>query len=339
VRLLRVVDDLAEDYSRRPGSVGASTLGVLLEALTHVTTTYPGFTGPDGAGRRQAPQAELLALVVDAARPGTLAFAVRRTVEVAHAVREQLSLDTWLVLGSLDRVLDDLAERAAGTAGPGDEPPLQPTLARVLEGLLAMAGLGAESMVRDAGWYFMDAGRRLERALQLLALLRHTLTVERSTAVDGLLVESVLVAGESIITHRRRHPSGLPGGVGGVLATGGALDAHVAGVLELLLLDRTNPRALAHQLDRLLDDVRHLPDPTRPAALEAILRDVVARLREADPAALVPADDAGRRPALTALLDELSGELAELALGIEAAHFVHLAPPRPLPAVTGGWQA
>jgi uncharacterized alpha-E superfamily protein len=281
-----------------------------------------------------------MALVVDAARPGTLAHAVRRTVEAAHAVREQLSLDTWIVLGSLDRVLDELARRQDAADG---HPPLQPALARVLEGLLALAGLGAESMVRDVGWYFMDLGRRLERGLQLVSVLRAALARSRGPAVDALVLESVLVAGESVITFRRRHAAGGaaygagPGGAAG--GTGGGSSAHVAGVLDLLLLDRNNPRSLTFQLELAARDLRHLPDPPRNAVLDTGLRAVAARLREADPAALAATGTDGARTTLTDLLDALLREVAALSRAVEQAHFVHAAPLRPLPVATPGWQA
>jgi uncharacterized alpha-E superfamily protein len=339
-RLLRVVDDLAEDYGRRPESLGAQALSVLLAATTHVTTTYPGFAGLDEGRAMAPPHGELLALVVDAGRPGTLGFAVRRTVEAAHAVREQLSLDTWVVLGSLERVVDELAGRAAAAA-PGDEPPLQPTLARVLEGLLALAGLGAESMVRDTGWYFMDLGRRLERALQLLAVVRGTLVRPRSAGVDALVLESVLVTGESVITFRRRYATGPAGGSTVSAGAGGGSASGVAAVLDLLLLDHTNPRSLAYQLDRVDADLRHLPDPARIGALDQALRAVTARLREADPATLALTGEGtsgGVRGALGELLDALSAEISDLADAVEATHFVHAAPLRPMPVATPGWQ-
>ncbi len=341
-RLLRVVDDLAEDHARRPETVGGRALGVLLAATTHVTSTSPGFAGVDGGDGRgpDRPHGELVRLVVEGGRPGTVAFAVRRTVEAAQRVREQLSLDTWVVLGSVERVVAELAERAAA-APPGDEPPLQPTLARVLEGLLGFAGLGAESMVRDTGWHFMDLGRRLERALQVVNVLRGTLARAWSAPVDALVLESVLVTGESVITFRRRHavgPVGSGGSGGAPAGVGGGSAAHAAGVLDLLLLDRTNPRALAYQLDRAEADLRHLPDPERSAGLDRALRALAARLREADAMALATAGPDGVRGGLDELLDALGRELAGLASAVEAAHFVRAAPLRPLPPATPGWQ-
>jgi uncharacterized circularly permuted ATP-grasp superfamily protein/uncharacterized alpha-E superfamily protein len=313
VRLLRVIDDLAEDWTFRPGTPGQQSLHILLRTLTQVTTTYPGFIGPRAEAQLAAPQAELLGLVLDAGRHGTLAHAVGRTIETAHAVRDQLSLDTWIVLGSLDRVLDELV----ASVRDGAERPLQPSLARMLEGLLALAGLGAESMVRDTAWHYLDAGRRIERALQVTSLLRHSLAEgPYPTAVEALVLESVLIAGESIITYRRRQQR----------------RPRPGSVVELLLLDRLNPRAVAHQLDRLADDLRHLPQPEHappgPAVRER-LGMVTARVREVDPL------DTAELPAALAAVHSA---LTDVATSLADTHFVHGAPQR---AITGtpGWYA
>ena len=70
-------------------------------------------------------------------------------------------------------------------------------------------------------------------------LLRTTLVQERPAEVDELVIESVLVATESIITFRRRH----------------SVRAGASSVLELVLLDRDNPRSVAYQVDRLQEDL------------------------------------------------------------------------------------
>ncbi len=306
VRLLRVCDDLAEDHSLRPGSPGGVATAVMLRALTRVSTTWPGFTGPDAEPALRDPRPELLALVVDADRAGTLAHAVRATTEIAFGVRELLSTDTWMVLGSLDRVLAELARADADT-------PLPPTLSRVLEGLLALSGLAAESMVRDPGWFFMDAGKRIERALQVLAVLRATLDQPHPSAVAALVLEAVLVVGESVITHRRRHPGGTSG------------EAAVQTVLDLLLRDRGNPRSVAFQLDRLADDLTQLPHAeVSSGGIGSALRTVAVLLRDTE---RIPV---GEPAALARALDVISSGLADLADQLQRVHFVHVAPLRPL---------
>ena len=97
---------------------------MLLAALTQTTPPTRGSwgAGPVGLG---TPGDELLNLIVDDDRPGTLAHAVRRLLDCAYAVRDQLSGDTWLVVGALDREIGTLrhvrspsARRSAAHARP-----------------------------------------------------------------------------------------------------------------------------------------------------------------------------------------------------------------------------
>jgi uncharacterized alpha-E superfamily protein len=279
----------------------------LLAALTLTTTTYPGFVGDGAAQRLEAPGAELLDLVVNDRRPGTLAHSVRSLRDAAYGVRDQLSRDTWLVIGPLERAISELH-------GPVEDPHayVQAALQQVMQSLLALGGLGIESMVRDVGWRFMDAGRRLERAIQLVSLLRATVTDARGTAADSLVLESVLGAAESIITYRFRYRS----------------HAQLETVLDLLLLDAGNPRSLAYQLDRLTEDLDVLPTPAevRLRAEQRLVLEAYTALRVADPGSLVVTGADGRRPELDAFLARMQESLVRAGDGVDAAHFVHLLP-------------
>lgn len=300
VRLMRVVHDRRNDFAHDTNPAGTACLRALLVALTDVTATYPGFA-PGGADPDD-PGPELEALALDDGRAGTLAYSVRRLLDAAHAVRDQLSLDTWLVISGLHRELLD--QPALGRA----------TLAHVLRSLLALSGLGAESMVRDPGWRFMDAGRRIERGCQLAALLRSTVTVETDAATESLLLESVLTTAESIITYRRRYRS----------------HAHLATLLDLLLLDPDNPRSLARQLDLLLEDVRALPAPPgapRVSEAEKHALETSTVLRLADTAALATLSS-GARPELAGFLTRVIAGLHATADAIARANFTEQLPQR-----------
>jgi uncharacterized alpha-E superfamily protein len=189
---------------------------------------------------------------------------------------------------------------------------MQSALQQVMQSLLALGGLGIESMVRDLGWRFMDAGRRIERSIQLLSLLRATVTQARGTATDSLVLESVLTAAESIITYRFRYRS----------------QAQLETVLDLLLLDPGNPRSLAYQLDRLTDNLDALPIPSeRPLRLEQrLVLEASTSLRLADLATLVVEQDDGQRSALDAFLAHLQDRLLLAADSVDRTHFTHLVP-------------
>jgi uncharacterized circularly permuted ATP-grasp superfamily protein/uncharacterized alpha-E superfamily protein len=321
-RLLRAVTDRWSDFQSSPEPAGAEALTVLLEALTVVTATWPGFTGVEAGGRVRAPQGELASLLLDEHREGTLAYAVRRLTEVAGDVREQLSTDTWMVLGSVERALHSLGASVYGGAvwsGPGLD--TSTALASVVEGMLSLAGLTAESLVRDTGWRFLDLGRRLERAQHVSALLAATLGTERDPETESLVVESVLIAGESIITYRRRYQA----------------RAGISTLLDLLLTDRENPRAVAYQLDRLGESLDRIPgDGERLAAVRGSLIEVRARLRAVDTAELARPDASGARVERRRLLADLSTGLLGMATDVEKNFFVHAAPLRPMMPSTAG---
>lgn len=298
VRLLRTVDDRRGEAAGGTPAL-ADTLDRLLVALTEVTRTSPGF---GDAARRADPGTELTALVLDAQRTGTLASSVAHLLEAARAVREQLSGDAWPVLAALERLLlgDDgtAAVLATGARGPAYG---RAALAPVLTQLLALQGLGAESLVRDPSWQYLEAGRRLERAQQLVGLLRATvagLGDDTDGAVTSLVLESVLATCESVVTYRRRYRS----------------RAQLATVLELVLLDEGNPRSLRWQADRLLDV---LPDL-------APVRTIAATLAAADTDELVG-------ESLADLLAWLDEQLHQA--GTDLARTVFVPPPTQRPMV------
>ncbi len=295
-RLLRAVRERTRDVAHSGNAVEVACVEALRGALAEVTGTWG---------------ASFAEVLVDARRPGSLAHAVHGLTTAARGVRDQLSPDTWLVLAALDHGLHDLA--AAGSPEVA-EVLVGPTLSRSLSSLLALAGLSAESMVRDLGWHFMEAGRRLERSQQVVALLRAALLDQRGPEVDRLVVESVLVAAESIITFRRRYTP----------------RSEVATTLELLLVDRGNPRSLAHQLDRLAYSLRHIPDGT---GLAAEAEAIATTVRTSYASAVAAPVASGRRHELEALLDDVVRRLRALGEGIERGSFEDLLPPVPLSQV------
>jgi len=306
---VRVVSDRLTEFASGTSTAGSSCIAVLLAALTYTTGTFPGFVGVDAAAKLADPGPELRGLLVDPNRTGSVAHSVRHLLEAAAQVREQLSNDTWLVIGHLESDLAELDENLPVVAVTG-------VFGRVLAAMLALSGLSAESMVRDDGWQFMEAGRRIERALQLCSLLGATITVRRDAATDSLVIESVLMASESVVTYRRRYRS----------------HAQVETMLDLLLLDADNPRSLAYQVEHLAAAVRAMPEPESgdPVEILALIDELATVVALADTNELARVDDVDpdRPQPLWAFLSNVIGLLTRLGEQLDAAHFSHQLPQR-----------
>ncbi len=118
--------------------------------------------------------------------------------------------------------------------------------------LSAVAGLVADSMTRGPAFWFLDFGRRVERALGTASLLRAGMfnTVH---FVDPM-GESILEVTDTVMTYRRRYRSRL----------------HPAGVLDLLLIDPNNPRSVGYQLARMRELVSSFPSGGNPKLLDGV---------------------------------------------------------------------
>lgn len=325
VRALRVVADRWDDFHRRPRSTGGRALTVLLDGLTPAAVEDP-------RGSRQQPA--LRTLLLDRSAPGAVARSLRRLGSAAAAVRDQLSTDTFGPLARVDRALRDERARARGRTSGGEldlgavtdgsqvTAGLRPALDRVLDGLHAVAGISAEGLVRDVGWRFLDAGRRLERAQHVVDTVLRTFAQARTPAVEAVLVESLLLTHESVITFRRRYQSG----------------AGVPELLDLLLLDPGNPRSLQFCLDRLREDLAGVPAPGRPTdQRDHLLADVADLAAELDVDAVVGAvDDDGRRARLAEQLESMLWRLRAAGDEIERLHFAR---PGPGQAFEDPWDA
>ena len=312
VRLLRTVSSRRDEFQKTAAGPGPASLVVLLEALTRVTGTYPGFVGDDAAALTHDPRNELFSLVVDERRPGTVAHAVRHMFDAINVVRDQLSVDTWLVVGSLQRELEALRH----TTGDRDDA-VTNVLDQLLHGLLSLSGLAQESMVRDHGWRFMDAGRRIERAVHVVTLVGSALGTERSAPAESLVLESVLTAAESIITYRRRYRS----------------SARVSTAIDLLFRDAGNPRSLRFQIDRLTENLAVLrseqaSDPT--SAEVPLIGELVRLVDHFNSERLAGPDEHGHRGELEWFVNAVRNELAAASNAISAVSFTRLLPQQPM---------
>src|SRR5581483_2787043 len=145
-----------------------------------------------------AAEQEVLSMIYDPASANGLVWNIHQVRRVAWLLRDRISVDAWLILNQLDQQFsanppsDDFRITAA-----------QDPLNHAIITLSAFGGLVMESMTRGDGWRFLDIGRRLERAIQMVELLRNGLPRE---AFGGAgVLEAILEMADSSITYRSRY--------------------------------------------------------------------------------------------------------------------------------------
>lgn len=312
-----VPQGFAQGISEGSSSTDTAFVRTLLRTLTQLTMTYPGFIGNNSEERLLHPEAELLSVTLDTARAGSIASTLQAFTRSVYAVRERLSADTWRVIGDVERYWDELLSATSdGDREIANESHLrlaQTALDRVIASLAAFLGLNMESMGYDEGWFLLDAGRRLERTLQMASMLRSMLTFKQEAPIEQLLLEQILDLNECLMTYRSRYRSRL----------------HFAPALDLLLFDRTNPRSMVYQLERLQKRVEDLPhkrnehDFSRLAHQERLVLEALTALRLADTRSLAETDMNAMRTALEALLSMVSDCTAQVSSAITQEFFNH----------------
>ncbi len=280
---------------------GAYTAGVIAESPRVLLDALARLAGM----RSLDPEAEFRSLLLDARRPGSAAHGVARLREAMEGVRDQLSGDTWRVFANIDRATRALRSSAHPhrTAESGG---------RMLAAMLSLYGVTA-NMIRDTGWHMIEAGRYLERGLQLCELLTAGFAERRDGRAARNVLEAVLIASESVVTYRRRYRG----------------SARAADVLDLLLLDRSNPRSLRFALDELRTHLAAMPASTGSTRAERLLDHLETELGVVDVSSLGAATH-GRRDVLVDFLAHVKEQLERLSDAVRHLHFESGPPAVPL---------
>ncbi len=304
-RLLRTILLKLRETLEFKDPIDDECLKILLRTLTQVTGTYPGFVKDDDQ-LLKAPEAELLSLAKEGHRKGSLTANIQALVQAAFNIRDLWSQDTWR---SVDNIQRRWQQRVVNNDITVEQ--LQNHLDDLITGIVAFIGLTGESMTREAAWLMLDSGRRLERALSLIALLRSTLALRHEDTLQNQVLEAVLVSTDSLTIYQRRYRSFI----------------QLPMVLELLLLDETHPRSVAYQLHQLsvhVDALPRLKSKSRLSEEQRLILKTYTDLRLCNMSELTLADDnEGIYTDLESLLSNTTDLLWRFAEVIAEAYFSH----------------
>ena len=168
----------------------------------------------------------------DEAFPATLLGLFDASRGCASKVRDRFSTDGWNALTDLARTGREMAPRLRH----GDD--AARAMSVLLRKLAGFSGLVHDNMFRFDGWRFLTLGRALERAEQIAAVL----SVFADPAAPSGGFDVAVEVGDSVMTHRRRY----------------SVESSRDTLIDLLALDRDNPRSIRFQLDVLREEEERL---------------------------------------------------------------------------------
>lgn len=269
-----------------------TTRGALPDALS-AQGIRAGLVPPGVPSLAKSPrlfEESLLTGLNDEKGASSIAFNLLALERTTLALRDRLAPEQWGLIRRMRTTFTSLLGL------PGGELPqrsrVQSALDRLALQLAAATGAQSDRMIRDHGWRFLTVGRLLERLVGLTQCLDDFLAAGAQTGAIG--VEALLDLFDSAITFRARYQR----------------HEDLLALVDLLVLDDTNPRAFAGVMRRLRTELSKLPGSQQVLApLQAWLPQAGVGVHFEDMRDL---DDEG----LVTLLLEVARRLNRLALSL-----------------------
>jgi uncharacterized alpha-E superfamily protein len=228
----------------------------------------------------------------------------------ANEIRNRLSNDHWRTILAARNDFHDAMQAAAcagGTTGEGtyDRSKVLTALEHLSVQLGAISGAQGDRMARDEAWRLVFIGRHIERLGTLAVFLE---VAERSGALQSRSgFDLLLHLFDSTLSFRSLFP--------------GRTD--VPALVDLLVLEPTNPRGVYGVLDRLRDKLAQLPTGSTGQTRVPLAEMLPPASALPSRALLCERNRQGRYVTLEAMCDQLGARMAKLSDEIGGRYFSH----------------
>ncbi|GAB4087929.1 circularly permuted type 2 ATP-grasp protein [Hydrogenophaga soli] len=269
------------------------------QAQALVSAHVPGMSGP---GAQRVFERSLIAALADADGAYSVGFNLRALRLAAANVRERLSQEQRHLIEQAElNFLDQCGVLGADTESAAQE--ALNALEEASEALAGITGAQTDRMVRDNGWRLLSIGRHIERLATLAQAMRQAF--ETGSVLDAAGFEALVSLFDSTITFHSHYQQ----------------RRDVVALLDLLLINRDNPRSLAWVLDTLRSRLRKLEqgDPEFAQRLFADLPDP----SQWDLAHLSTPDAEGQHADLLDVLAACETSAFQLSDALSQQHFSH----------------
>lgn len=302
-----IFNRLNENVSSR-GKKQPEFLIVLLKAVTHLTQAYPGFVGEDGVEDESVfdnPLAELIPLIKDAKKEGSVSYNVQSLLYSINRISEKWNHDTKRIINLIEDSLVGLKESNSHNISQTTH-----GLDKLYIRLMAFYGNTYETLPRENGFYLFEAGKNIERFLSLVSVIQTLFCFKRSKEVEQLLLESILENHNLLAQYRNIYKSQI----------------SLVTVINMLFLEKNSPYTLAYILDTLSYNIAQLPKKSELNQLSIAEKKVLEAstiIKLIDPEELVFADENNYRAALDETINTVSKLLSAVTNSLSSLYFNH----------------
>ncbi len=281
------------------------SLRVLLQTVTHITNTYPGFV-EDAEAEMSNPLAEIHQLICNPDRVGSILFTLNNLLKSMYAARDRWTVDSWRIIDEIEHV-----KRRIAAIEPNDIRHVLSLLDQLTGGLLSFAEMTRQSMYRSDGRTMYRMGQLMEEILMELAQYKSILTYKHEESAEFQLLEALLLSNQNLSSYRSVYRTSL----------------HIVPTIDLLFLNSQNPTSIFSQLEGLLKYARNLSQKGGDANDNEISRlvfECYSQVRLMNIEELATADEkTGHREALDEFCDVLQKQISVISTKLNSNYFSH----------------
>ena len=308
--LNRLNENVTKNDNKQP-----DFLIVLLKSLTHLTQTYPGFVGKeakegeglfDNEAIFENPIEELLLLINDTGKVGSVAYNIQSLLNTINQVSEKWNHDTRRIINLVDDSLFTLKKTNTNSINYVNH-----ALDKLHIRLFSFYGNIYETLPRDNGFYLLESGKNVERILSLISVFRSTLNFKKEEEEEAVLMEAILENHHLLAQYRNIYKSHL----------------SLKAVINMVFLEKNLPYTLSYLLDTLSVYLSKLPKTIEPHRLSiaeksALEASTIVKLIDADTLIQVDAETQFR-PELDETLSKVFEIISNVSNNLASLYFNH----------------
>ncbi len=279
---------------------------VLLRSITHLTATYPGFLEMETEDNAAGVYKELMDLITNPNKPGSVAFNIDNYIRATLNIRERLTIGTFKVVDDIDEHNTILKTQKNLSITEALH-----QLEQINNKVFTFYGIVNETMTRDSGMILFEIGKLLERCQSLVSQLRSCVCFKLSEPVEEETLKTLLHNNFSLIRYRSKFKS----------------EARIESFLDMILYEVKLPHSVTNQLNRLSECINSLPNTTIGARMndaQKVLLEAIALLYRSNLTELYAYDTKTLyREKLDEMLTTLGAHLNNISLAISNIYFTH----------------